>query len=466
MKKNFNVTIIIAREDFYRNFFKTNAFKDLDSKFNVSYLLSNDLPKTNSERKVFFFEKNQNSKTNRRFSYRTFLLMNRAKNKSKTFQFRVERMLYPLKFNINYIPKFKFLKKNDKLKKIIFFFLKVILNNLKYLKLKILSSEIIFKIFSDKFYYTKKENKIFETKLAETNPDIIIVPFGSQELILPQVINFCKKSKVLSYFITDNWDNLSSKSVLEDKPDFIGVWGEQAKNHAIEIQNFRENQVIMLGSPRFDIIYEKRDQIIKNDFKFNYILFLGHLFDWNEENVIELLDNEISSRIEFYQNTKIIYRPHPQRIGRLRKINLKNIIIDEDLKETGTYWPSLDNYFKNIKNSLFVVGSLTTGLLEASAFNKRYMLICYDDDDDFFSQGSILKKFTHLQGIERIDTIEFCDMKDKVILKFRDLFEKSLNTPNIEISKQLDFFITGDINNTFRKNISRSIYDIFSKSQN
>ena len=84
MKKNFNVTIIIAREDFYRNFYKTNAFKDLDSKFNVSYLLSNNLPKINSERKVFFFEINQNSKSNSKFSYRNFLQMNRAKNRSKS----------------------------------------------------------------------------------------------------------------------------------------------------------------------------------------------------------------------------------------------------------------------------------------------------------------------------------------------------------------------------------------------
>lgn len=461
MKKNFNVTIIIAREDFYRNFYKTNAFKDLDSKFNVSYLLSNNLPKINSERKVFFFEINQNSKSNSKFSYRTFLQMNRAKNRSKSFQFRVERMLYPLKFNLNYIPNFKFLKKSDKFKKIIFFFIKVILNNLKYLKVKILSSESIFKIFSEKFYYTSKENEIFETKLAETNPDIIIVPFGSQELILPQVINFCKKNKILSYFITDNWDNLSSKSVLEDKPDFIGVWSPQAKNHATEIQNFKENQVIILGCPRFDIIFNKRDQIIKNDLKFNYILFLGHLFDWNEEEVIEILDNEISSRRELYKNTKIIYRPHPQRIGRLRKINLKNVIIDEDLKETGTYWPSLDNYFKNIHNSLFVVGSLTTGLLEASAFSKRYMLLCYEDDGDFFSQGSILKKFTHFKGLERIDTIEFCHKKDELISKFRNLFEKSINSPNIKISKQLDYFIRGDNNNTFRKNVLKSLDDIF-----
>ena len=465
MTKNFNITIVITRDDFYRNFYKTEAFKDLDSEFNVSYVLSNNLPKEETKRKVFYFQKNLNKKTNFRFNYRTFLLMYRAKNKSRTFQFRIERMLYPLKFNVGYIPNFNFLKKKDKIKKIAFFFIKVILNNLKYLKLKILSNDNLYKIFSNKFYYVDKEYKTFTSKLAETKPNLIILPFGSQELILPQVVKFCRDKKINSYFITDNWDNLSSKSIIEDKPNFIGVWGKQTKNHAIQIQDFNDKQIFLLGSPRFDIIYEKRDKKIQNDFEFNYILFLGHLFDWNEEDVIKILDEEISAKKNIYQNTKIIYRPHPQRIARVRSTNLKNVIIDQDVKEVGTYWPSLDNYFKIIQNSLFVVGSLTTGLLEASAFNKRYMLICYDDKNDFFNQGTLLKRYTHVQGLDKIETIEFCNKKQDVILKFRNLFEKSMNKPNIKTSSEIDYFITGDNSNTFRKNILKSVVSIIKNSQ-
>ena len=464
MNKNFNITIVITRDDFYRNFYKTEAFKDLDNEFNVSYVLSDNLPKEETKRKVFYFQKNINKETNYRFNYRTFLLMYRAKNKSRTFQFRVERMLYPLKFKINYIPNFNFLKKKDKLKKIIFFFIKVVLNNLKYLKLKILSNNYFYKIFSNKFYYVDKEHKSFTNKLAETNPNLIILPFGSQELILPQVVKFCRDNKINSYFITDNWDNLSSKSIIEDKPNFIGVWGEQAKNHAIQIQNFNQKQIFLLGSPRFDIIYDKRDKEIQNDYKFNYILFLGHLFDWNEEDVIKILDEEISIKKNIYQDTKIVYRPHPQRIARMRSTNLKNVIIDQDLKKIGTYWPSLNNYFKNIQNSLFVVGSLTSGLLEASAFKKRYMLICYDDENDFFNQGTLLKRYTHVQGLEKIETIEFCDKKNDVILKFRSLFEKSMREPSIKTSNGIDYFITGDSNNTFRKNVLKSVVDIIDNS--
>ena len=57
LKKIRNITIVITREDYYRNFFKTDAFIDLERNFNVSYVLSEDLPTENSERKIFYFKK-------------------------------------------------------------------------------------------------------------------------------------------------------------------------------------------------------------------------------------------------------------------------------------------------------------------------------------------------------------------------------------------------------------------------
>lgn len=468
MKKIKNITVVISRDDFYRNFYDTDAFNTLDENFNVSYVLSNKLKNEKLNRKVVYFQRSEVSNiiANKRFSYRTFLLMYRAKNKSSTFQFRVERMLYPLKFNINYIPNLQKLRNFEKIKKIIFFFVKTVLNKLRYNKLKLLSHDIIFNIFSKKFYFVLKKNKSLEDSLLSTKPDLVILPFGSQELELPQVVNFCKNNKIKSYLITDNWDNLSSKSIIEDIPDFIGIWGEQARKHATEIQNFTQDQTIILGSPRFDIIYEMRDKNKEKNNKFEYILFLGHLFDWNEEAVIKILDNELSSRKDFYNNTKIIYRPHPQRQSRVRTLNLKNIIIDNDLKDQGTYWPSLKNYFKNIQNSKFVIGSLTTGLLEATAFYKRYMLFCYEDENDFFTQGSLLKKYTHVHELKKIDTIEFCDQKIDITTKFRNLFKESKKDTNFKTSGEIDYFISGNKNNTFSKNLLKSIYEIEQKFTN
>ena len=463
VKKINNITIVIIRKDYYRNFFKTDAFINLEKNFNVSYVLSDDLHKESSQRKILYFKRSNNRNEVTKFGYRTLLLMHKNKHKSKTFKFRVERMLYPLSFDFKKIPNFKKLGIQIKIKKVITYSLKVIINNFKYLKLNILSQKHIFNTFSKKFYTISRINKSLENALTISKPDLVILPFGAQEIDLPQTLYFCKKNQIKIFTITDNWDNLSSKSVLEELPDFIGVWGEQSKEHAMKIQNFKDSQIFLLGSPRFDMIYERREKEIKNKIDFKYILFLGHRFDWNEEEVIEILDSEISSKRKLYQNTKIIYRPHPQRESRIRTSNLQNIIIDQDVKEDGTYWPSLDNYFNNIQNSIFVMGSLTTGLLEAIAFYKKYMLLCYDDKNDFFSQGSLFTKYTHVQNIKQIEAIEFCDDKNDISIKFRTLFqqsEESQKFDRLKANKQRNYFITGDIENTFGKNLTKSIISL------
>ena len=57
MKNIRNITVVISRQDCYRNFYKTDAFKDLDENFNVSYVLSNNLPKEKLNRKVCYYQK-------------------------------------------------------------------------------------------------------------------------------------------------------------------------------------------------------------------------------------------------------------------------------------------------------------------------------------------------------------------------------------------------------------------------
>ena len=84
----------------------------------------------------------------------------------------------------------------------------------------------------------------------------------------------------------------------------------------------------------------------------------------------------------------------------------------------------------------------------------------YNDDYDFFSQGSLLNKYTHVQDLKKIKTIEFCDQKEDIINKFRTLFEESKNVVKFRISDEISYFIAGSKDNTFSRNLSKSIYKI------
>ena len=109
------------------------------------------------------------------------------------------------------------------------------------------------------------------------------------------------------------------------------------------------------------------------------------------------------------------------------------------------------------------MGASTTGLLEAIAFYKKYMLLCYYDKKDFFNQGTLLARHTHLQNLKQIEAIEFCDNKEDISIKFRMLFEENKNNQKfdkLKANKQRDYFITGDSINTFSKNVTQSILNL------
>ena len=478
MKKAKNITIIIGRKDVIRNFLLLDAFKLLDENFNVTYLVNNNLHTSdvNTAKKILaeenfqtknllYYDDRKNSKDKKKIFYRKFILMYKNIHKSKTFKFRVERMLYPLDMNFNFIPNLNKLNSFKKISKVLKFSAKVFFNNIQLLKVKFFSQKYIFKTLTNFLYNIDTENVSLISSLDKTNPDIVILPYSGTEIETNDVASYCKNKKVISYYITDNWDNLSSKSILENKPDYIGVWGEQAKEHAIKIQNFTEKQIFLLGSPRFDLIYSKRNKTKNENSNFKYILFLGHLFDWNEESALEIIDEEIKNNKDLYTNLKIIYRPHPQRINRMRDVSsYSNVILDEDLKKEGTSWPSLENYYNKIHNSIFVVGTLTSGLLESIACYKKYLLLCYYEKNDFFSQGKLIDEYTHMEELKNISSLVFCNKKDEIYKHFRDSFKNFENIKNKEkIDEEKKYFIFNDSKNSFNDLLNESILKINSK---
>lgn len=87
-----------------------------------------------------------------------------------------------------------------------------------------------------------------------------------------EIINIALSLNVPSYFLIDNWDNLSSKALYMKLPDYMGVWGQQTKLHAISIQKMSEENVHVLGSARF-CPYERNSATHSEGNERNFILF-------------------------------------------------------------------------------------------------------------------------------------------------------------------------------------------------
>ena len=412
------ILFIINSDLYIRNYISTNVLQNINKFHDLNLIVSKDVKnikilKNLSFFKGFFFQD--------KFKEKIFFLFNdlliwKNKNLSSSFVYRMRRNF------INY-PKWRKL------------FLYIFSNNLFIF----IFGNLLTKILNN------KELSFFINKI---NPDILIMPVSGLEIgsfILPSI---CRKKKIKSLFLVDNWDNISSKSIFFNKPDLLGVWGEQSRIHAIKIQKFQKKKIFNIGTPRFDIYFNKTANI-KNKFNFKYILFCGTAVEFDEECALFKIDNILSKNKSFFNNCKVIYRPHPWRQSK-KFINikkLKSVIIDSQLKKNYlskkfdvSFQPNLAHYPSLIANSEFVVGGLTSMIVETLMLKKKYLALAFPDNN-FTNQKDILNNLEHLKIIKKIKDISICT---------------DINSQDLE--KKLKFFWTNKV--IYKKNLSKYLKKI------
>ena len=333
-----------------------------------------------------------------------------------------------------------------------------ILNFLKVMKFRIyiqfFGSYFIFPLFK-KFYMTKtKPNSTLNNFVKKISPDIILVPSQAQCSMDNDLIKICNQLNIKSIFLIDNWDNLSDKSLMWNKPDLVGVWGEQSRQHAIKIQKFHEEKVINIGTPRFENYFKERNNYQKSFFDFDYILFLGTALEFDEIKILKIIDNFITRNKSNIPKTKIIYRPHPWRMGteKIKLIEFKNVIIDPQVEknyfETQTvnteFQPEISYYTSLLKNSKFVVGGLTSMIIESTIFYKNYIVSAFPEDQ-FNNQYNSLKYMLHFKELNSLSNIMLTTNAEELETSLSKLFyEENVEHEKKTIDNQRRFFLFDD----------------------
>ena len=160
----------------------------------------------------------------------------------------------------------------------------------------------------------------------------------------------------------------------------------------------------------------------------------------------------------------IVYRPHPFRKIKtnFKKENFKNIILDPQIENLKyREWPNLEYYPKIISNSLFVVGGLTSMIIESLIFWKKYIAISYNDN---FPRNPeyILKTRPHLFELNNVDDLYLCKNRNQLENIFFDLFNKYSLEEKSKTDEQRNFFLFND-NLNFEDRIKNQILKIFNK---
>lgn len=419
---NFNenkkkILIVISGDLFIRNYLLTNAFSLLEENFECHYIANDETTiREPLELKSNFKGYYQIDSTMKKIHQNIFdLLMLKFQERSSSFKFRIMRTTPSLQLV------FTGLKRRAPLR-----FLRWI-----FLKPFILFKRLAFKvpiIFNSYLSFLKNNliiNKDLYKYVNEYPFDLVIFPssaYGPDGIDLSII---CNQSSIKTLYLIDNWDNLSSKSILWEQPYHLGVWSEQSKQHAIEIQGMDSQKVSLLGTPRFENYFDTRFKLLDSHFDFKYVLFAGTALNFNEEKILAYIDAVIEKNLDLFGDLKVIYRPHPWRQNNCEVHDSygKNIITDPQIlsanndKTTRTQ-PNLDYYPSLLQNAEYVMGGLTSMLIESLIFYKQFLVFIHEDDEYISNMRNAWNYFVHFQDLDKVEAIELS-------LSFHDI-EKSM----------------------------------------
>lgn len=455
------IGIFITGKEYVRNFINTGIVDKIsrNSEVHVFYNenLAINLKKLTNCKSITKYSNSQNEQSHQ-FNNKINLWRNRKKAISFKVRilesFRIDKKRFIIFSNISLIKKLFLIP----LKLVSFFF-----DLIKFCIINILSWDIFYYFYRYVFTNNIKINNSLHNAINKKKIELIIVFSSGHSADTIDLIRIGKIEQIPSYLIVDNWDNLSSKIYMDTKPDYISCWGKQSQIHGEKIHNLIN--IDSIGSARFDFYFKERNKKQKKCFNYPYILFLGSSYEWNENEALSILDNHIKKNKTKFKNLKIIYRPHPKRIDsrdKFKAFNYKNILLDPQILKTKIRdWPALEYYPKILSNCLFVVGGLTSMIIESTIFYKRYIAVCYDDKNFLWSPKYIKKTRPHLFEINSLDNINLCHTRKSLTKLFdKNFLNKDRSINRKKIDKQRSFFLFND-KKKFEQRLEIKIKKIF-----
>jgi hypothetical protein len=433
MKK---ILIVLNSKMHIRNYLSTNVLTHFDG-YDLNFLVEEEIKKSlpPSLKVVGTFKANPDieKKHIKFFDYLTW----RFRSRSKSFMYRFKRMYIFEDVQGGFLKPLRLIK--------------------KYLK----AFKVMLMATNPFFYFVKKHyekalviNEGLKSQIEAFKPDLIIFPSSAYDPIGNDVLRI-SKNKFKTLFLIDNWDNLSSKSIMWEKPNFLTVWSEQAVEHALNVQDFKLEQVHIVGTSRFDVYLQKEAAPI---YSYPYVVFAGCTLGFDEITALTILENEIENNPDLYQRLKVIYRPHPWRQKRncydiFEQSKFKHVIMDEQIAEayyskisSSNFQPDLNYYPRLLKNGLFMVCPLSTMMLESLICKRDVLTIAYYDGIHKTSPNFVYSSYKHFEKIENLKGVSFCHEQESFAKKFRETFEKQINY-SPENYEDVKYFVYSDNRN-------------------
>jgi len=276
-----------------------------------------------------------------------------------------------------------------------------------------------------------------------------IIPFsGLLSSEFDDLVESLTSTSITTVAVQENWDNLSSKTFINSKPDYFLVWGEQSEGHLKSIHNLIDTKTFIIGSPRFLPYCSALESSLKTQSAIPsvgskglivdgpYVLFTG-TGDGIDDEFILRETIQILSPSGSKKALSLIYRPHPFTRNRIssefeNEILQLGVLIDASITSRSVF-----HHCPLVANAALVINQFSTMLLEALTCNVKVLLPTFVSRQVNYDYSGAINEWHHFMGLKMIPNV-FVSLSS---LEYRYDLERALTTAPAQSAKAVSWMI-------------------------
>lgn len=263
---------------------------------------------------------------------------------------------------------------------------------------------------------------IFPRNMKKAGIDLLsyqyaMIPFsGLLSSEFDDLVESISSMSIHTVAVQENWDNLSSKTFINSKPNYFLVWGEQSAGHVKSIHNLSDTKTFIIGSPRF-LPYNNSFKSSLNapsvmppigdgasTVKRPYVLFTG-TGDGIDDEFILRETMHILFTLNSEKTFSLIYRPHPFTRNRIssefeNEIQQLGVLFDASLSSRSVF-----HHCPLVTNAELVINQFSTMLLEALTCNVKVLLPTFVSRQVNYDYSGAINEWHHFMGLRMIPNV-------------------------------------------------------------
>jgi hypothetical protein len=271
--------------------------------------------------------------------------------------------------------------------------------------------------------------------------DWLFIPCNAIDEIITDYLSSAKKLSLKTLIAIDNWDNLTSKSVFVEKPDYLSVMGERCIVHAVDIHSIERSQVLPFGLPRFDAYRNGGIGSQKSNLHSTIeILYAGFSLPHAEIAVVNYLWQGLKSRFPTHE-IRFVYRPHPIPIPRIDDVKevVPGVVTTQHGILERTNMPKMDeDYLLSMLNADVVIGAPTTMVFEAMLLDRPCIIDGTSDQFHRTNAASSIRNFTHMRDLLTVTNLPIANDVEEMLKLLVAMIEQKVRFVNYEMSHLYD----------------------------